>query len=653
MPALIAAPASVEALEGMSVKDMRALCTQLAIEYPSRATRLVLTELLAATLFPGDPGPADPPDAASIAGMAKAELQALCGAKGLDADASVPKMREVLVDLLFPIECPPDEAAAVALGHEDVKRVLRRFGLKTTGALVDARRRLVNALFPATPEDELALARLARVSLQRLCVALALSDEGSDEELRGRLKENLGFVPQYDRRTLREKMLGNVTLPIMEALLSKMPEEMAEWLAAAVKTYVSGPAVLTSSDLLEMRAVIKETQHGAKAVPVLACRVPETGLDYLIMVRDLTNALTEARGLPPGVGQVQAESAVMSLLRFARATEAPTEDKSQTNGRDARLEAILEKLVVGARTSSAKFGFAEFAAAASEFKVLGVHLERTWSPNYTALEKMATSVTAKINGVPAPKFPMESTVQPAYLRALVDVRTGNLTAEGGKKLVLDSQDGVVVRTVQEKGGKVRTVAEVVQQFLMYATGVYIVGVGVQLPAGAAIETMIAGRWATPYYLVRFASALHRLVGTQRVTAAALEAILTQLLQQAQTQVNDNEDLPWSADTALAFMTEKVGEQVALAGAMAGVVRARVPEGEAASSKRAKAPQGQGAPRPSGGARSGNQRKCRSCAGFTDHDSGICRRCRDAAGRGAQPKAVGAGARKGAVGVDGK
>jgi hypothetical protein len=405
MPALIAAPASVEALEGMSVKDMRALCTQLAIEYPSRATRLVLTELLAATLFPGDPGPADPPDAASIAGMAKAELQALCGAKGLDADASVPKMREVLVDLLFPIECPPDEAAAVALGHEDVKRVLRRFGLKTTGALVDARRRLVNALFPATPEDELALARLARVSLQRLCVALALSDEGSDEELRGRLKENLGFVPQYDRRTLREKMLGNVTLPIMEALLSKMPEEMAEWLAAAVKTYVSGPAVLTSSDLLEMRAVIKETQHGAKAVPVLACRVPETGLDYLIMVRDLTNALTEARGLPPGVGQVQAESAVMSLLRFARATETPAEDKSQTHGRDARLEAILEKLVVGARTSSAKFGPAEFAEAASEFKVLGVPLERTWSPNYSDLEKMATSVTAKMTGASRPRRP--------------------------------------------------------------------------------------------------------------------------------------------------------------------------------------------------------------------------------------------------------
>jgi hypothetical protein len=81
--------------------------------------------------------------------------------------------------------------------------------------------------------------------------------------------------------------------------------------------------------------------------------VPETGLDYLIMVRDLTNALTEARGLPPGVGQVQAESAVMSLLRFACATEAPAEDKSQANGRDAKLEAILEKLVVGARTSSA------------------------------------------------------------------------------------------------------------------------------------------------------------------------------------------------------------------------------------------------------------------------------------------------------------
>ncbi len=63
--------------------------------------------------------------------------------------------------------------------------------------------------------------RLARVSLQLLCVALTLSDEGSDEDLRGRLKENLGFVPQYDRRTLREKMLGNVTLPKMEALLAK------------------------------------------------------------------------------------------------------------------------------------------------------------------------------------------------------------------------------------------------------------------------------------------------------------------------------------------------------------------------------------------------------------------------------------------------
>ena len=123
------------------------------------------------------------------------------------------------------------------------------------------------------------------------------------------------------------------------------------------------------------------------------------------MVRDLTNALTAARGLPPGVGQVQAESAVMSLLRFARATEAPTEDKSQANGRDTRLEAILEKLVVGARTSSAKFGPAEFAAAASEFKVLGVPLERTWSPNYSDLEKMATSVTAKMTGASRPRRP--------------------------------------------------------------------------------------------------------------------------------------------------------------------------------------------------------------------------------------------------------
>ena len=136
-------------------------------------------------------------------------------------------------------------------------------------------------------------------------------------------------------------------------------------------------------------------------------------------------------------------------------------------------------------------------------------------------------------------------------------------------------------------------------------------------------------------------------------AAALEAILTQLLQQAQTQVNDNEDLPWSADTALACMTEKVGERVALAGAMSGVVRARLPEGELASSKRANAQQGQGAPRPPGGGRV-NQRKCLSCAGFTDHESGICRRCRDAAGRGGQPKvSVATAARKGAVGVDGK
>ncbi len=64
------------------------------------------------------------------------------------------------------------------------------------------------------------------------------------------------------------------------------------------------------------------------------------------------------------------------------------------------------------------------------------------------------------------------------------------------------------------------------------------------------------------------------------------------------------------------------------------------------------PQGQGAPRPSGGGRA-NQRKCLSCVGFTDHDSGICRRCRDAAGRGGQPKSVAPVARKGAVGVDGK
>ena len=88
-------------------------------------------------------------------------------------------------------------------------------------------------------EDEPALLRLPLVSLQRLCVALALSEEGSDEDLHGlglrtrdRLKENLVFVPEYDRRTLREKMLGDVSLPIMEALLAKMPEETAAWLGA-------------------------------------------------------------------------------------------------------------------------------------------------------------------------------------------------------------------------------------------------------------------------------------------------------------------------------------------------------------------------------------------------------------------------------------
>jgi hypothetical protein len=202
--------------------------------YPG-SPRPVLTELLTAKLFPEDQGPADPADAASSAGMAKAELQLLCVVKGLG---------------FSPVECPADEAAAGALGHEDVKRVLRRVGLKTTGALVDARRRLVGDLFPATPEDAPALLRLSRVSLQRLCVALAVSEEGSDEDLRGRLKENLGFVPQYDRRTLRER-LGNVSLSMMEALL----------------TYIGGPAVLTSADLLEMRAVIKETQLGTKGVP--------------------------------------------------------------------------------------------------------------------------------------------------------------------------------------------------------------------------------------------------------------------------------------------------------------------------------------------------------------------------------------------------
>ena len=85
--------------------------------YPG-SPRPVLTELLTAKLFPEDQGPADPADAASSAGMAKAELQLLCVAKGLDAEATVSKMRELLVDLLFPIECPADEAAAGALGHE-------------------------------------------------------------------------------------------------------------------------------------------------------------------------------------------------------------------------------------------------------------------------------------------------------------------------------------------------------------------------------------------------------------------------------------------------------------------------------------------------------------------------------------------------------
>ncbi len=48
--------------------------------------------------------------------------------------------------------------------------------------------------------------------------------------------------------------------------------------------------------------------------------------------------------------------------------------------------------------------------------------------------------------------------------------------------------------------------------------------------GSRVETLVPDRWATPYYLVKYANALHRLVGAQKVPVAALEAILTQLLQ---------------------------------------------------------------------------------------------------------------------------
>ena len=132
--------------------------------------------------------------------------------------------------------------------------------------------------------------------------------------------------------------------------------------------------------------------------------------------------------------------------------------------------------MVGTKTPSAKFGPAEFSVSASEFRLFGVPLEKNWLPSYSCLERMSVSVNAKTGGMPSPKLPMDATVQPTHLRALVDFRTGNFS-------------GVA--------GKARSVAEVVQQFLTYVTGVYIVGVGVRLPSGTAIETMVADRWATP------------------------------------------------------------------------------------------------------------------------------------------------------------
>jgi hypothetical protein len=62
------------------------------------------------------------------------------------------------------------------------------------------------------------------------------------------------------------------------------------------------------------------------------------------------------------------------------------------------LEAILDKLVVWVEGS---FGPVEFSAAASEFKLLGVPLEKGWSPSYPCLDKMSVSVNARTGGVPS------------------------------------------------------------------------------------------------------------------------------------------------------------------------------------------------------------------------------------------------------------
>ncbi len=90
-------------------------------------------------------------------------------------------------------------------------------------------------------------------------------------------------------------------------------------------------------------------------------------------------------------------------------------------------------------------------------------------------------------------------------------------------------------------------------------------------------------------------------------------------------MNDNEDGPWSADTALAYMAEKVVEQVALASALATVGRARAAENESSPSTKRQKRVPAAAQAPLGGAR-GGARKCKTCAGNTDHPSGMCRRC---------------------------
>ena len=633
-------PADVEALRAMTVAALRALCDQLAVPQPAgRPKKADLVPLLEAKIFPGpDPEPADPEDVAAVAALSKAELQALCGRKGLDATASAPKMRELVTDLLFPVDYPNDETSVDGLEHDDLKRVLRRAGLRTTGGLADVKRRVVAALFPPTPETADELSALPLIALQRLCEAQALPAEGVVGELRDRLKEHLGFLPVFDRRSEEEQLFDGVSPALAEVLTAAVPVGTAAWAALALRQYLGSPAVVTPDDLTNMVIVVPETVAGAKGVPVLPAAMRMRDVEYVTMRKAFAAALLAAKGPPPGVGLPQAEQASEAFLAYARSRMQPSPVAgAEAPGRESKVDAILEKLAAGTSAPrTEKYGAPDFAEAVKHFKAAGSPLDRQDMPQYTQMARFVRSVQGKVGGEHAPQLPLEREVQPDQLRPLVDVRTGMYAVEAGKKLSLSADDGLVVRAAVEGGKKGnRSVYEVAQGVIMYVTGVYAAGVGLQLPEGSGYETMVPGKFATPFYLVRFVGTLRRLASTTRVSAAALDSILTQLVHQAQVQVNDNEDEPWSADTALSYLTEKVVEQVTLAGTMAspaggrGREDARLrPEDAPGAAKRAK-----------GGGRAG-EKKCKTCETMTTSLTGVCGRC-----RGVKPARGPAGAAK--------